>query len=190
MAYAEKRGAARGRGGSGTSSPGQRRQRIRVRDPGFRARVGPGPGIQDEGGPPARAEPREDHGQRVDREVAGHAGRRPQHRGHPRVPDPQIHPPGLGRHELGSLSSEEITAWENAIPARTGVSRRVARDARSLLATILGDAAAATPPLIPANPAIRPPNRGRRTGRGLSAARRRCGPRRCRPSWPPSALPC
>ena len=75
--------------------------------------------------------------------------------------------PAWAGYELGSLSSEEITAWENAIPARTGVSRRVARDARSLLATILGDAAAATPPLIPANPAIRPPNRGRRTGRRL-----------------------
>lgn len=52
--------------------------------------------------------------------------------------------PAWAAHELGSLPSGEITAWENAIPARTGVSRRAARDARSLLATILGAAAADT----------------------------------------------
>ena len=99
--------------------------------------------------------------------------------------------PAWARYELGSLSSEEITAWENAIPARTGVSQRVARDARSLLATILGDAAAAT---TAANPrATRRSAPGTAAGvlaGGLSAARRRCGPRRCRHSWPPSALPC
>jgi hypothetical protein len=39
-------------------------------------------------------------------------------------------------------------------PARTGVSRRVARDARAVLRTMLGDAAAAKPPLIPYNLAI------------------------------------
>jgi hypothetical protein len=49
-------------------------------------------------------------------------------------------------------------------PARTGVSRRVAR---AVLCTMLGDAVAAKPPLIPYNPAIRPRNRGRRTGRKL-----------------------
>jgi integrase len=75
--------------------------------------------------------------------------------------------PAFGVSELGSLSTEDITNWENAIPARTGVCRRTARDARALLSTILGDAAAAKPPLIPYNPAIRPRNRGRRTGRKL-----------------------
>ena len=75
--------------------------------------------------------------------------------------------PAWGESELGSLSTEDITNWENAIPARTGVSRRTARDARAVLCTILGDAAAAKPPLIPYNPAIRPRNRGRRTGRKL-----------------------
>ena len=43
----------------------------------------------------------------------------------------------------------------------------MARDARAVLCTMLGDAAAAKPPLIPYNPAIRPRNRGRRTGRKL-----------------------
>ena len=75
--------------------------------------------------------------------------------------------PSFGASELGSLTTEDITGWENSIPARTGVSRRVARDARAVLCTILGDAAAAKPPLIPYNPAIRPRNRGRRTGRKL-----------------------
>jgi hypothetical protein len=76
--------------------------------------------------------------------------------------------PAWGASELGSLSTEEITRWENALPARTGISRRVAGDARSLLGTILGDAAATKPPLIPYNPALRPRNRGRRTGRRLA----------------------
>ena len=54
-----------------------------------------------------------------------------------------------------------------ACPPGQGISRRTARDARSLLGTILGDAAAHKPPLIPYNPALRPRNRGRRTGRRL-----------------------
>ncbi len=81
--------------------------------------------------------------------------------------------PAWGASELGSLSTEEITKWENALPARTGISRRVAGDARSLLGTILGDAAATKPPLIPYNPALRPRNRGRRTGRRLALAPQR-----------------
>jgi hypothetical protein len=75
--------------------------------------------------------------------------------------------PAWGSSPLNSLSTELITRWENGLPARTGISRRTARDARSLLCTILGDAAAAKPPLIPYNPALRPRNRGRRTGRRL-----------------------
>jgi integrase len=81
--------------------------------------------------------------------------------------------PAWGASELHSLTTEAITKWENGIPARTGVSRRVARDARSLLCTILGDAAAAKPPLIPYNPALRPRNRSRRTGRRLERAPQR-----------------
>jgi integrase len=75
--------------------------------------------------------------------------------------------PAWGDSVLNALSTEGITRWENALPARAGISRRTARDARSLLCTILGDAAAAKPPLIPYNPALRPRNRGRRTGRRL-----------------------
>ena len=42
--------------------------------------------------------------------------------------------PSFGACELGSLTTEDITRWENSIPARTGVSRRVARDARACCA--------------------------------------------------------
>jgi hypothetical protein len=75
--------------------------------------------------------------------------------------------PYWGKRRLNSLTSEEVTGWEQKLPAAEGVSRSTASDARSLLHTILGDAAAAKPPLIPFNPAIRPRNRGRRTGRRL-----------------------
>jgi len=81
--------------------------------------------------------------------------------------------PTWGDSELGSLSTEEITKWENELPARTGIGRRPARDARSLLGTILGDAAATKPPLIPYDPAIRPGNRGCCTGRRLARAPQR-----------------
>ncbi len=75
--------------------------------------------------------------------------------------------PAWGASELNSLSTGGITRWENALPARAGISARTARAARTLLGTILGDAAATRPPLIPYNPALRPRNRGRRTGRRL-----------------------
>jgi integrase len=81
--------------------------------------------------------------------------------------------PHWGNRLLDSLSGEEISIWENRLPAATGVSRRTARDARSLLGTILGDAAAVKPPLIPYNPGIRPRNRGRKTGRRLDRAPQR-----------------
>ena len=81
--------------------------------------------------------------------------------------------PVWGASPLNSLSTEEITRWENGLSVRAGISRRTARDARSLLCTILGDAAAAKPPLIPYNPALRPRNRGRRTGRKLDRAPQR-----------------
>jgi integrase len=75
--------------------------------------------------------------------------------------------PALGGTPLTPLSTEEITRWENSLPAQTGISPRTARAARTLLGTILGDAAATKPPLLPYNPALRPRNRSRRTGRRL-----------------------
>jgi integrase len=81
--------------------------------------------------------------------------------------------PAWGTSVLDSLSTEQIAQWENALPAKTGVSRRTARDARSLLCTILGDAASTKPSLIPYNPALRPRNRGRRTGRRMERAPQR-----------------
>jgi hypothetical protein len=81
--------------------------------------------------------------------------------------------PYWGKRTLNSLTGEEIAGWERTLPAAEGVSRSTAKDARSLLHTILGDAAAARPPLIPVNPAVRPRNRGRRTGRGLDRSPQR-----------------
>jgi integrase len=83
-----------------------------------------------------------------------------------------IHP-HWGNRTLNSLTGEEIAVWERKLPAAEGVSRSTAKDARSLLHTILGDAAAAKPPLIPFNPAVRPRNRGRRTGRILDRSPQR-----------------
>ena len=83
--------------------------------------------------------------------------------------------PYWGVRQLNSLTGEQITVWENGLPAAAGVSRRTARDARSLLHTILGDAASARPPPIPFNPAVRPRNRGRRTGRRLDRSPQRAG---------------
>jgi integrase len=76
--------------------------------------------------------------------------------------------PTWGSVMLNAVTTEAITRWENGLPAREGISRRTAGDARSLLGTILGDAAAHKPPLIPYNPALRPRNRGRKTGRKLA----------------------
>ena len=81
--------------------------------------------------------------------------------------------PHWGQRTLNSLTGEEIALWERRLPATEGVSRGTANDARSLLHTILGDAAAARPPLIPFNPAVRPRNRGRRTGRKLDRSPQR-----------------
>jgi hypothetical protein len=75
--------------------------------------------------------------------------------------------PYWGQRKLNSITSEQITVWEQKLPAAEGVSRSTANDARSLLHTILGDAASARPPLIPFNPAVRPRNRGKRTGRRI-----------------------
>jgi len=90
--------------------------------------------------------------------------------------------PKWGGRTLRSLDADEINAWEKGLPAAEHVSARTARDARSLLCTILGDAAAAKPPLIPFNPALRPRNRGRKTGRRLFTSRRGRGRHRWSPS--------
>ena len=75
--------------------------------------------------------------------------------------------PYWGKRKLNSLTGEDIIVWERKLHDVEGMSRSTAKDARALLHTILGDAAAAKPPLIPFNPAVRPRNRGRRTGRRL-----------------------
>ena len=75
--------------------------------------------------------------------------------------------PGWGSVMLSAMGHRGDHQMENGLPAREGISRRTAGDARSLLGTILGDAAAHKPPLIPYNPALRPRNRGRKTGRRL-----------------------
>lgn len=68
---------------------------------------------------------------------------------------------------VNTLTSADIIEWENELPSREGISGRTAHEARSLFCTILGDAATHQPPLIPYNPALRPRNRGRRTGRRI-----------------------
>jgi hypothetical protein len=81
--------------------------------------------------------------------------------------------PQWGEWKLNLITGGDISIWEKKLPVAEGVSRSTARDARGLLHTILGDAAAAKPPLIPFNPAVRPRNRGRRTGRRLDQAPQR-----------------
>jgi hypothetical protein len=81
--------------------------------------------------------------------------------------------PYWGIRTLNSITGADVSIWEKKLPAAEGVSRSTAKDARTLLHTILGDAAAAKPPLIPFNPAVRPRNRGRRTGRRLDHAPQR-----------------
>ena len=145
-----------------------RDQRIRVRDQGRRAHLGTRPGSQDPRRPVDRPERREAHRRRMDR-PAGSPSRTSASAPWTTATTCSAASSGPTWDEtpLHSLSTEEITRWENALPARTGVSPRTARAARTLLGTILGDAATTRPPLIPYNPALRPRNRGRRTGRRL-----------------------
>src|SRR5258708_11030983 len=75
--------------------------------------------------------------------------------------------PAGGDCALSELSTEETPKWETALPASEEIGQRTARAARTLLGTILGDASTTKPPLIQYNPALRPRNRGRRTGRRL-----------------------
>lgn len=81
--------------------------------------------------------------------------------------------PAFGNRPLDSLSTLEITAWEKGI--KQDYAPATAAAARSLLFTILGDAAMDPGVHLKANPAARPPRaRGRRSGRrrrGRSAKR-------------------
>ncbi len=64
---------------------------------------------------------------------------------------------------LASITAEEVSAWERQIAA-SGYSRRTTRDARSTLATVLGDA---VPRYIQANPAQRRRGKGRKGQRRI-----------------------
>jgi hypothetical protein len=98
--------------------------------------------------------------------------------------------PAWGGRPLESLSTEEITRWENRLPEQTGISRRTARDARSMLCTILGDAAATKPPLIPYNPALRRATEVAGPAAGWSVLRSEPGRHRCGLCCSPSGPPC
>ena len=84
--------------------------------------------------------------------------------------------PAFQGHELGSLTFEEIEGWEKAIPTRissrgTPYAQSVARGARDLLITILGDAVHARK--IDYNPAERRKGRrGRVRAKGRAPSRR------------------
>jgi len=71
--------------------------------------------------------------------------------------------PAFGHRALASITAEEISAWERQIAAG-GYSRRTARDARSTLTTVLGDA---IPRYIQINPAQRRHGKGRKGQRRI-----------------------
>src|SRR6266702_4452685 len=71
--------------------------------------------------------------------------------------------PAFGNRALASITPEEVSAWERQIAA-TGYSRRTARDARSTLTTVLGDA---IPRYIQANPGQRRRGKGRKGQRRI-----------------------
>ena len=74
--------------------------------------------------------------------------------------------PTFGSRPIRSLTSQaEIAAWELSLRSSSKVSDTTAASARTLLATILGDAMAAG--LVDTNAAARPRGRGRKKGRGI-----------------------
>jgi integrase len=77
--------------------------------------------------------------------------------------------PTFGDRPLGSITAEEIGNWERKIAA-SGYSRRTARDARSTLTTVLGDA---IPRHIQANPSQRRRGKGRKGQRRIERIERR-----------------
>ena len=97
--------------------------------------------------------------------------------------------PVFGNRALASITAEEVSAWERQMAA-SGYSRRTARDARSTLATLLGDA---IPRYIQANPAQRRRGKGRKGQRRIQRIEQAGRPGRhpFRRSWSPSdAQPC
>ena len=82
--------------------------------------------------------------------------------------------PVFGDRPLKSLTAQEISTWEQEL-IRRGYSRRTASDARSTLATILGDGG---PQLLQANPAQR------RRGKGRKGRRRIERHERAEKAWP------
>jgi hypothetical protein len=78
------------------------------------------------------------------------------------VPDRSAHPPRV-RAPCSCITAEEVSAWERQLAA-SGYSRRTARDARSTLATVLGDA---VPRHIQINPAQRRRGKGRKGQRRI-----------------------
>jgi integrase len=72
--------------------------------------------------------------------------------------------PKLGSRALNDLNTEEIATWEMDL-VRQGYARRTARDARSTLITVLGDA---VPRYIQRNPAERKRGKGRKGQRRIA----------------------
>ncbi|MET8985942.1 hypothetical protein ABZW49_10875 [Nonomuraea wenchangensis] len=71
--------------------------------------------------------------------------------------------PAFGEHTLRTLNALDIAAWELSLWRNGVCGQSSAASARTLLHTILSDAVGAG--LIPANPAIRQRNRGKKAGR-------------------------
>ena len=71
--------------------------------------------------------------------------------------------PEFGGRPLNSITAEEVAAWEMRIAA-SGYSRRTARDARTTLTTIFGDA---IPRHVQVNPAQRRRGKGRKGQRRI-----------------------
>ena len=82
--------------------------------------------------------------------------------------------PEFGERSLASLETEEIGIWERQL-LRTGYSKRTAKDARSVLITLLGDA---IPRYIQVNAAQR------RSGKGRKGLRRIERHERAENIWP------
>lgn len=72
--------------------------------------------------------------------------------------------PYLGEHALRTLNALDIAAWELTLWRTNVCGQTSATSARTLLHTILSDAVGAG--LIPANPAVRQRNRGKKSGKG------------------------
>ena len=80
----------------------------------------------------------------------------------------------FGERPLASLTTEEISIWERRL-IRKGYSKRTAKDARSVLVTLLGDA---IPRYIQVNPAQR------RSGKGRKGLRRIERHEKAEKAWP------